>query len=330
MNQSHAFQKMSSSIILTDQLATESAELKQAITSFMEEKTNEFKQLMKTNIENFVDNKLHSFYSRTYGYLEDILFDSSGETIVKAHVDKLEHNMILEQNMNYSVSGRRTTIERIRSIQRLEKEKCFKVFKQHHVGNGYETRTYYFFKTHIITESRSPNSDLYYESYTHKFTTDMLFAIKHFQLPNVSQVSKGQRIDEIIALYDNHPEYFKAKCAEFENICQKEYASLELQNNKLEDMIAEQIKNKEYYAELEKKIKYVEKDQLKVDEDRRKIAEEKKQLLLVKQKLSKMKTELEAEKAKLESEKATREIENVNLDDYFTEVMEEFDELMDN
>jgi len=324
-NQSHTFQKMSSSVILTDQLATESAELKQAITSFMEEKTNEFKQLMKTNIENFVDNKIHSFYSRTYGYLEDILFDSSSETIVRAHVTKLEHNM----SYCGDTIARRTIHEKIQLIKRLEKEKCFKIFKQNHVGNGYETRTYYFFKTHIITESRTPNSDLYYDSYTHKFTTDMLFAIKHFQLSNVSQVSKGERIDEIIAFYDKHPEYFKAKCAEFENICQKEYASLELQNNKLEDMIAEQIKNKEYYAELEKKIKYVEKDQLKVDEDRRKIAEEKKQLLLVKQKLSKMKTELEAEKAKLESEKAKREIENVNLDDYFTEIMEEFDEVMD-
>jgi hypothetical protein len=100
---------MSSSVILTDQLATESAELKQAITVFMEEKTNEFKKLMKTNIENFVDGKLHSFYSRSYGYLEEALFDTSCEAVIKTHIAKLESYM-----GHWDTNGRKTANEKIR------------------------------------------------------------------------------------------------------------------------------------------------------------------------------------------------------------------------
>jgi hypothetical protein len=314
---------MSSSVILTDQLTTESAELKQAITVFMEEKTNEFKQLMKTNIENFVDSKLHSFYSRSYGNLEEVLFDTSCEAVIKAHIAKIESYMA-----HWDITGRKNANEKIRELERLKTKKCFAVSKQSYVGNGNETRIYYFFKTHILTESRSPNSDTYYDSYPHKFTTDVLFTIKHFQLGSGSQ--GGKRIDEMITIYDKHPEYFKAKCAEFETICQKEYDFIEIQKQNMQKMIDEQIKNKDYYAELEKKIKYVDKDQLKLEEERRKLVEEKRQLLLVKQKLSIMKKEVETEKAKLLSEKAKREVDDMNLDDYFIEVMAEFDEVMQN
>jgi hypothetical protein len=75
-------------------------------------------------------------------------------------------------------------------------------------------------------------------------------------------------------------------------------------------MIEEQVENREYYRELEKKIGVIERE-------RQKIQEERARLLAVKQKLDLMKQELQLERDAFEKEKRDHEIKNIDLDDYF-------------
>ena len=99
-------------------------------------------------------------------------------------------------------------------------------------------------------------------SFKHNLTTDCLFAIKYFQVANVPVPEacclNTYNLNTSIKLLEEHPEYFKKNCSDFEDICRKEYAEIEKTKSYLKTLIDEQISKKNYYESLEKKIKDIE------------------------------------------------------------------------
>jgi len=300
---------MSSSLILTAQLDEESTVFKQEIAQFIDEKTKEFNSLMKTSIENFVDKKLHAFYARPFD-MESALFDTNGESIVKRYTD-------------WSPNWDSTKLNGEKNrIAKYKTQKCFVISKMNYTGNGNNVCEYYFFHDIIVTYCYGPCSSAMYSITPHKLTMDILFAIKHFQLDSEQSHAK---IQQILHLYDKHPEFFRGNSANFERICHKEYDDIAKKKAELEQLIQEHQVNTSYYDSLEKEIEGIEDREDKLEEEREKLAEEKRQLLLVKKKLDVMKSDLEKEREKLETIKAKREIDDIQLDDYFQEISDELD-----
>ena len=65
----------SNSIILTNIISEETSEWKDTISSFIQTKTDEFKTIMKANIENILNDKISNFYNRDFSH-DNILFDT--------------------------------------------------------------------------------------------------------------------------------------------------------------------------------------------------------------------------------------------------------------
>ena len=322
---------MSSSLILTEQLDKESAVFKEEITQFIDEKTKEFNMLMKTSIDNFVDKKLHAFYARPFD-MESALFDTAGASIVKRYTDWCPSYAYHSTKLNgvkrytdwcssYAYDSTKLNGEKNR-IAQYETQKCFAISKMNYTGNGNNVCEYYFFRDIIVTYNYGPCMSPTYTITKHKLTMDILFAIKHFQLESEQSQSK---IQQILTLYDKHPEFFRGNSANFERICHKEYDDIAKMKAELAQLIQDHQDNKSYYAGLEKEIEEIEDREDKIEEEREKLAEEKRQLLLVKKKLDGMKAELEKEREKLEAVKAKREIDDIHLDDYFQEIIDQLD-----
>jgi len=144
----------------------------------------------------------------------------------------------------------------------------------------------------------------------HNLSIDHLFVIKHFQL-------KGIRSDLPTKILEEHPEYFKKNCSDFEQICRKEYSEIEKTKSQLKALMDEQITKKDYYTSLEKKIKDIEIEKKQLEEERIKLKEEKEKMVFIKEKLMQMKEEVELEKQKIEQQKN----KTVDLDKCFEEII---------
>ena len=72
----------SSSIILSNILATESCELKNAIDSFMDTKLKELQEIMKTKVESVITDKIDKFYNKSFEDHEKILFNTNGTQLI--------------------------------------------------------------------------------------------------------------------------------------------------------------------------------------------------------------------------------------------------------
>ena len=70
----------SSSIILSNVLATESCELRTAIESYMDTKLKELQEIMKTKVESVITGRLDKFYNKSFEDHEKVLFDANGLT----------------------------------------------------------------------------------------------------------------------------------------------------------------------------------------------------------------------------------------------------------
>ena len=109
--------------------------------------------------------------------------------------------------------------------------------------------------------------------------------------------------NECIKLLENHPEYFKKNCSDFEQICRKEYVEIEKTKKQLKALMDENMSKKDYYASLDKKLIDFEQEKKQLDEDKQKLKEEKEKMIFVKEKLVEMKRDVEIEKLKIEEQK---------------------------
>ena len=158
-------------------------------------------------------------------------------------------------------------------------------------------------------------------------TTNWSQTIKHSLTPHMLNTLKSiferhDFLDEctsgpiFIKMLQN-PKYFMTNCTEFEETCKKEYALIKEQKQELDRLIEEEVENREYYRELEKKIEQVEAKERVIEHERQKIQEERTRMFAVKQKLDLMKQELQLERDAFEKEKKKHEIKNIDIDDYF-------------
>lgn len=304
---------MSNSVVLRNIIDDESSELREGIISFMERKVNEFRALMKSNIEKAITEKLDDFYKRKFDDHDSVLFDTDGTDMVKNALSFLQ-----TMTTNGTPTGVEATKKRINELNknvRTHGYKCFVVSCSHYTGNGYDNNSIYIFKKFMITNTKragSWNDPDRPTHCSHNFTNDILFTIKHFQIP------QHYGFDQTgLKFYNEHPEYFNTNCSDFEKVCQKERQLMDKQKETLEDLIHQNTTNIEYYKTLEKQIREVESEKAKIQEEYKKIKEEKEKMRIVRQKLAAMKLELEKEKQQFEEEKNKIKVESLDIDKYF-------------
>lgn len=315
---------MSQSIILTETISSEGSELKIAINSFMEDKLNEFKKIMKQNVDQIITANLDKFYSKFSTEPESILFDTDGLPwikIIKSEFEKRKNENRTDIKFQ-SLLASYTLI-----IDELEKNRsnCFILTQEKPSGASYGgiiTVNRIFFKTGCITILHNTSHQnnvpaIWFIPYT--LSTDVLFTIKHFQLNFDSPAPQ-------IEFIEAHPEYYKGNCLQFEQLCKKEHYAIKKQKQNLQDLININIDKIEHYNTLEKQIKEIENEKEKIRDEKIRMEKEKEKLLIAKQKIKSMKTEIETEKQRLsdmkmevETEKQKIKTEQFNIDEYFDE-----------
>lgn len=301
----------SSSTILTQVLNTETAEWRETIDAFMEQKTADFRAAMKASIEKTMTDKLNHFYNRSFDDHDAVLFDIDGTDIVKKTIVALETN---RHNGYMSAEGRKLAQQELNELGQIVKtsgNKCFKLACSHYTGNGNDTNAIYIFKHFMISNSKLSYDNVDRPVYIkHNLANDILFTIKHFQMPH----SGG--FEAPLKLYRDHPEYFKRNCSEFESICKREYDAIQTKKDELQGLIDENQAKIGHYCELEEQIQAVEVEKLAIEEEKTKLKEGKEQLLLAKQKIAAMKADIEKERQQLEEEKTKHRADNFDMDGF--------------
>lgn len=232
----------------------------------------------------------------------------------------------------------------IRSTQ-IQTLSPFKEFHINLSANGWGTNYYLTFSINSYTKySRHVGSthEGPTHTYSHNLTRPMLDTLKELFGTHSSIDSSDIILSIIMKMIDN-PKYFMTHCTNFEEtrrkeyalieskkrelekfsrqeyalleennrelekLCRHEYALVEAKKRELDKLLEEQQQKKEYYAELEEKIRWIDTKERVNELERDKLAEERAHLLAVKHKLALMKAEFEKEKAQIKS---------VNLDDF--------------
>jgi len=304
----------SSSIILSNVLATESCELRTAIDGYMDTKLKEFQEIMKTKVESVITGRLDKFYNKSFEDHEKVLFDKDGLQPIDgyhAYVGWAKDNWFQRNEAEKEIKIRFP-------LYPISKEnmKCFTVaFEKSYANQGNQIRELSFFKTFIIERKSNPpscgqNRQWSCEIYKHNLSSDCLFAIKHFQVAN-------EAVGESIKLLEEHPEYFKKNCSDFEALCRREYAEIEKTKKQLKSLMDENMSKKDYYASLDKKLKDFEQEKKQLEEERQKIKEEKEKMVFIKEKLVEMKKEVELEKQKISEQKS----KTIDIDKCFEDII---------
>ena len=299
----------SSSIILSNILASESCELKTTIDIYMDTKLKEFQEIMKSKVDIIITEKIDKFYNKSFEDHEKVLFDCNGSHIIDGY------NSSCVQNGQSWFRGDAIAIEiQFKKSYPLypvsnENARCF--IKEYHIGNyGNDIKEIAYFKNFVIERnSNSPpqgcNREWRYQIRKHNLSSDILFSVKFI----------GDT--ESMKFVEEHPEYFKKNCSDFEEICRKEYSEIEKTKSQLKTLMDEQITKKDYYASLEKKFKDIEIEKKQLEEEKIKLKEEKEKMVFIKEKLMQMKEEVELEKQKIEQQKN----KTVDLDKCFEEII---------
>lgn len=301
------YNKMSSnSVILTEILNSENSEWREAITSFMESKTKEFQTIMKATVEKTMTDKIGSFYNRSFDNHETVLFDVDPGDIGKKCIASLQ------TQMGHNSSLRTTYNLNIKTIEE-NTGKCFVLDPVRESHNNQQRRRFYVFKNFIIIQTINswPGATDNYEFCNHLFPTDMLFALKYFQIRDDYSC-----IHSMLKIYNEHPEYFKQNCSEFESVCKREYEEIQKQKDRLKELINENTAKIDYYRGLEEQIRQVEAETLAIEEEKAKLNEQKTLLSIAKQKISAMKADVERERLQLE---AKFKAENFDMDKFLEE-----------
>jgi len=302
----------SSSIILSNILASESCELKTTIDSYMDTKLKEFQEIIKSKVDSIIADKIDKFYNKSFEEHEKVLFDKDGEYAIK------EYNGY--QQSNFEIRGSYTNLEfeafKIKNLLSTTNTKCFVIGYSRYSGSGTTSFTINIFKTFMLLGERPNYATTHgWSVINHNLSSDCLFAIKHFQASfcdvSTNDFLKSKKILE------EHPEYFKKNCSDFEALCRREYDEIEKTKSQLKLLIHENISKKDYYASLDKKFKDFEQEKKQFEEERQKIKEEKEKMIFIKEKLVEMKKEVELEKQKIEQQKN----KTVDLDKCFEEII---------
>ena len=303
----------SSSIILSNILASESCELKTTIDSYIDTKLKEFQEIMKSKVDSIITDKIDKFYNKSFEEHEKVLFDKEGAHLIDEYNSRIHSNIIQGYSKTYF------EIEKFKKEKFMSKEntKCFTIsVSTSYNGNDHRTRETSFFKTFIIERYYRYNNWGDITANKHNMSYDCLFAIKHFQV-QIDPNSGGSTTFSDLGLLEKHPEYFKKNCSDFEEICRKEYSEIEKTKLQLKALMDEQITKKDYYASLEKKFKDIEIEKKQLEEEKIKLKEEKEKMVFIKEKLMQMKEEVELEKQKIEQQKN----KTVDLDKCFEEII---------
>jgi hypothetical protein len=172
----------SSSIILSNVLATESCELRTAIDSYMDTKLKELQDVMKSKVESVITGRLDKFYNKSFEDHDKVLFDKNGLQLIN------EYNSMVKgalQSYNY-------TDAQVKSNWPLYplptgNFNCFSVVVGYPMNyglqnNGLQIRELSFFKSFIIERNSEPpyhpNQRQWRSSvYKHNLSSDCLFAI---------------------------------------------------------------------------------------------------------------------------------------------------------
>lgn len=331
---------LSNSVILNDILNSEFSELNTKISSFMESKLNEFKSIMKENVETIVGDKITNLYGSYDDQYDDILFDTdingpSHITNVVCNVnDKFMEKCreYFERELEKSHNQCKKYFENVKSyIKSIDScgSKCF-ILRDFKEPNSTWTQTVHLcvFKNCIIEKIIPPRASgppsmydpiVHYTVHKHSMSNDILFTIKHFQL---KLDSNAFNLSKALKIYEDHPEYFKPKFSEFENICKREYAQIEKTKEELQ-IILDANGNREkleYYKSLEIEIADIENQRLEIQREKQKIKEEKEKLDYVKQKLIKMKADIDNERKQFEGEKTRLNMSQLDIDKYLSDV----------
>ena len=304
----------SSSIILSNILATESCELRTAIDSYMDTKLKELQDVMKSKVESVITGRLDKFYNKSFEDHEKVLFDANGIHLINPY----------NSSVKESIQQQKLTDAQIKKTYPsyplpTENVNCFRVaFEKPYANQGNYVKEISFFKTFIIERNSHPPScgqNRHWNSsvYKHNLSYDCLFAIKHFQAANKSCTP----FTESIKLLEEHPEYFKKNCSDFEALCSREYAEIEKTKKQLKSLMDENISKKDYYASLDKKNKDFEQEKKQLEEERQKIKEEKEKMVFIKEKLVEMKKEVELEKQKISEQKS----KTIDIDKCFEDII---------
>ena len=295
----------SSSTILTEILTSETADWREAINHFMEQKTTEFQAIMKTTIQNTISEKLGNFYNRSFDH-DNVLFDTEPGDICKQCLGSLQTQIGSNPQL-------RTTLQPAIKILETSNTKCFMANPVHEAGTSMR-RQIYIFKTFIIIKtinSWTNGSNEHCEFHSHNMPSDILFAVKTFQMKNdYNCIASGLKI------YNDHPEYFRQNCSEFESICKREYEMIQAKKDELQRLIDENVANTDHYRGLENQIKTLADEKQTIEEEKNKLKEGKEQLLLAKQKIAAMKADIEKERQQLEEEKTKHRADNFDMDGF--------------
>ena len=299
----------SSSIILSNVLATESCELRTAIDTYMDTKLKEFQDVMKSKVESVITGRLDKFYNKSFEDHDKVLFDKNGLQLIN------EYNSIVKG----ALQSHSYTIVQIKSNWPLyplptENFNCFRIVSTENLGaQGRRAKEISFFKTFILEQNRNQyDGNLSSPTlYKHNMSYDCLFAIKHFQVVVDVHGFTG------VGLLEEHPEYFKKNCSDFESLCRREYTEIEKTKKQLKSLMDENISKKDYYVSLDKKLKDFEQEKKQLEEERQKIKEEKEKMVFIKEKLVEMKKEVELEKQKILEQKS----KTIDIDKCFEDII---------
>jgi hypothetical protein len=332
--------------MLNDILNSEFSELNTTISSFMESKLNEFKSIMKENVETIVGDKITNLYGSYDDQYDDILFDSDiNDTDITQVVcdvnDKFmekcrqyfERQMERELGVCNPQNFKKITETFNSYINAIDScgSKCF-ILRDFKLPNSSWTNTVHLcvFKNCMIEKIIPATTGLpglyvpivHYTVHKHSMSNDILFTIKHFQLKLDSNGNGTFNLSTALKIYEDHPEYFKPKFGEFENICKREYAEIEKTKEELQ-IILDANGNREkleYYKSLEIEIADIENQRLEIQREKKKIKEEKEKLDYVKQNLIKMKADIDNERKQFESEKTILNMSHLDIDKYLSDI----------
>ena len=322
---------MSHSLHLSAMINDEKTLFKEEMNHYLETKLSELVSIVKTNVEETIDNKIQSIYKKASSVsYDDVLFDQDGTTILRICIKilKEQYNFEKQQCTTVCESNKIHFINKQRTINNLSANKDCRCFALSRPGNQHvrDEHTYYIYKNFILHRTKLQNTNPYcsnvdrFDVITHTLSNDILFAIKHLQfcdndmaalsgiaLENeyhrpITRVHNGNFMSQFKIL-EKHPEYFQQQCNEFELFCKKEYEEINNTKEQLKATISL------YEDKLSKYTNFEEAQEIFEDEltfcrlDKIRLENEKQELEKIKLTLNNEYHELELDKLELEKEK---------------------------
>jgi hypothetical protein len=189
----------SSSIILSNILASESCELKTTIDIYMDTKLKEFQEIMKSKVDIIITEKIDKFYNKSFEDHEKVLFDRNGTHLIDGYNQWVNWTKDNYYRADYDVENKIKKCNPLYPVSN-ENARCF--IKEYHSGNyGNDIKEIAYFKNFIIEgNSNSPgqgcNRQWNYQIRKHNLSSDILFSVKFI----------GDT--ESMKFVEEHPEYF--------------------------------------------------------------------------------------------------------------------------